>query len=58
MDRFVSRMMRLAYLSPDVLHRLLLRREPPTLTVNDLINTTYLPWLKHAPLAFSKRQTR
>jgi hypothetical protein len=29
-DRFVSRIMRLAYLSPDVLERLLLWRIPPS----------------------------
>lgn len=45
-DRFVSRIMRLAYLSPDVLERLLIAREPPAVSVNELINTTYLPWLR------------
>lgn len=43
-DRFVSRTMRLAYLSPEVLLRLLQWREPPAVTVNDLIGVTYLPW--------------
>ena len=43
-DRFVSRMMRLAYLSPEVLERLLIWREPPSVSVNDLIDSTYLPW--------------
>ena len=42
-DRFVSRTMRLAYLSPDVLERLVLRREPPAISLVDLIDTTYLP---------------
>jgi hypothetical protein len=36
--------MRLAYLSPEVLERLLVRREPPAVTVNDLMAVTYLPW--------------
>jgi hypothetical protein len=43
-DRFVSRTMRLAYLSPDVLERLVVGREPPTVTVNELIGLTYLLW--------------
>lgn len=43
-DRFVSRMMRLAYLSPDVLERLLIRREPPAISVAEMIDATYLPW--------------
>ena len=36
--------MRLAYLSPDVLERLLLWREPPSATFLQMIEATYLPW--------------
>jgi hypothetical protein len=43
-DRFVSRTMRLAYLSPEVLERLLVRQEPPAISVAELIDVTYLPW--------------
>lgn len=43
-DRFVSRTMRLAYLSPDVLERLLVRRQPPTVSWNYLVAATYQPW--------------
>lgn len=43
-DRFVSRIMRLAYLSPDVLERLLLWRIPPSVTVGDLTKVAALPW--------------
>lgn len=43
-DRFVSRVMRLAYLSPDVLERLVISRDPPSVSVNELIEATYLPW--------------
>jgi hypothetical protein len=53
-DRFVSRMMRLAYLSPDVLERLLIRREPPAVTVNDLIGVTYVPWGEQAGRVFGE----
>ena len=35
-DRFLSRMMRLAYLSPEVLDHLVIRRVPPALSLNDL----------------------
>ena len=43
-DRFVSRMMRLAYLSPDVLEGLLLWRDQPSTTIVQMIEATYLPW--------------
>ena len=43
-DRFVSRTTRLAYLSPEVLERLVVRREPPALSWNDLVGATYVPW--------------
>jgi hypothetical protein len=43
-DRFVSRTMRLAYLSPEVLERLLVRRQPPAISWNDLVRTSYFPW--------------
>jgi hypothetical protein len=43
-DRFVSRMLRLAYLSPDVLERLLVWRDPPSVSVIDLIEAVNLPW--------------
>lgn len=46
-DRFVSRIMRLAYLSPDVLEHMLISREPPAVSVNELIEATYLPWAEH-----------
>ncbi len=51
-DRFVSRTMRMAYLSPYVLERLLIGQEPPTVTVNDLIGVTYLPWEKQPSKVF------
>jgi hypothetical protein len=35
-DRYVSRMLRLAYLSPEVLEHLLIRRVPPAVSLNDL----------------------
>ncbi|MFC3101697.1 hypothetical protein [Altererythrobacter lauratis] len=43
-DRFVSRMMRLAYLSPEVLEHLVIRRVPSSLSLADLIAVADRPW--------------
>jgi hypothetical protein len=51
-DRFVSRMIRLAYLSPATLERLVLVRRPPTASIKDLIATANLPWAKQVEAAF------
>ena len=51
-DRYVSRIMRLAYLSPDVLERLMLWRVPPSASVNDLIKASYLPWTEQMGRVF------
>jgi hypothetical protein len=53
-DRFVSRTMRLAYLSPEVLERLLLRRETPAVAVNELIEVSYLPWCTQVRRVFEE----
>jgi len=49
-DRFVSRMMRLAYLSPDVLVHLVIRRVPPALSLNDLVALADRPWTEQLEL--------
>lgn len=51
-DRFVSRMMRLAYLAPDVLEKLLVHRIPPALSLNDLISVVELPWAEQMEAVF------
>ena len=43
-DRYVSRVIRLAWLSPTVLVRLVLRREPTVLSIFDLCGVAELPW--------------
>ena len=53
-DRFVSRMLRLAYLSPDVLERLLLWREAPSATLLQMIEATYLPWAEQMGRVFER----
>lgn len=53
-DRFVSRMVRLTYLSPDVLERLVISRDVPSVSVIDLIEITYLPWAKQMGRVFDE----
>lgn len=53
-DRFVSRMVRLAYLSPDVLERLVVSRDPPSVSVSELIEATYLPWSEQVAVVFTR----
>jgi hypothetical protein len=51
-DRYISRIMRLAYLSPVVLERLLLWRVPPSVSLNDLIKASDLPWAEQMGAVF------
>ena len=51
-DRFVSRMMRLAYLSPEVLEHLVIRRVPPALSLNDLAAIAERPWAEQMDMVF------
>ena len=57
-DRFISRMMRLAYLSPDVLQALVVRRVPPALSLADLIEIARLPWAEQEAVAFASPARR
>lgn len=51
-ERFVSRTVRLAYLSPEVLERLGIRWDPPVVKVSDLIEVTYLSWTDQIDTVF------
>ena len=51
-DRFVGRMIRLAYLSPSVLETLVITRKPPALSLNDLMAVAELPWFEQAKRVF------
>jgi hypothetical protein len=51
-DRFVGRMMRLAYLSPSVLETLVITRKPPAISINDLMAVAELPWFEQANRVF------
>lgn len=51
-DRYVSRVIRLAWLSPSVLERLVLLREPTVLSIFDLCGVAELPWVEQPERVF------
>jgi hypothetical protein len=53
-DRFISRMLRLAYLSPAVLDQLLIHRCPSALSIADLAAVTERPWAEQERVAIQK----
>lgn len=57
-DRFVSRMMRLAYLSPEVLEHLVIRRVPLALSLNDLVALADRPWNEQIESVFEGNVAR
>jgi hypothetical protein len=48
----ISRTMRLAYLSPEVMERLMSLRDPPSRSLIDLIDAANLPWAEHIKRVF------
>lgn len=53
-ERHVSRQLRLAYLAPEVLKRLVFRREVSAVTVMQLSECAGLPWADQAGVAFGQ----
>lgn len=51
-DRFISRMLRLAYLSPTILTKLLLHRHPSAVSIKDLAAAAELPWAEQEKNVF------
>jgi hypothetical protein len=51
-ERHVSRQLRLAYLAPEVLKRLVFRREVSAVTVMQLTESAALPWADQAGVVF------
>jgi hypothetical protein len=51
-ERFISRTMRLAYLSPIVLERLVAHRRPCSLSIKDLIAASERPWCEQEAVVF------
>jgi hypothetical protein len=43
-ERFIGRMIRLAYLAPEVLEALVVKRRPPAISINEMIGVAKLPW--------------
>ena len=52
-DRYVGRMLRLAYLAPAVLEKLLVARVPPAMSIKDLAVAAVLPWGEQDAAVFS-----
>lgn len=53
-DRFIGRMLRLAYLSPVVLEKLLIHRRPSALSIKDLAAAAELPWAEQDSVVIQK----
>jgi hypothetical protein len=51
-ERYVSRQLRLAYLSPEVFKRLVFKREIPAATMLQLCECAALPWVEQAEVVF------
>lgn len=51
-DRYVSRMIRLAYLAPAILEKLVLTRCPPAVSVKDLAGAADLTWKEQQVAVF------
>jgi len=51
-ERHVSRQLRLAYLAPEVLKRLVYKRDAVAITEINLSNCAALPWAEQAKVAF------
>ena len=53
-DRYVGRMLRLAYLAPAVLEKLLVQRVPPAVSIKDLSMAADLPWREQVAVVFDR----
>jgi hypothetical protein len=51
-ERYVGHVIRLAWLAPTVLERLVLRREPTVLSIFDLCGVAELPWAEQTGRVF------
>jgi hypothetical protein len=53
-DRHVSRQLRLAYLAPEVLKRLVFGREVTAVTIIQMTECAALPWVEQADVVFGE----
>jgi hypothetical protein len=51
-DRYVSRMIRLAWLAPAVLEKLVLERRHPAVSIRDLAAAADMPWVEQVEAVF------
>lgn len=51
-DRFVGRALRLAYLAPAVLERLVLHRRDPALSIRKFADAAEAPWVRQTEIVF------
>ncbi|MEO6715980.1 MAG: hypothetical protein ABIM50_01835 [Novosphingobium sp.] len=51
-DRYVSKLIKLAYLSPAALDKPLLQRSPPAVSIKDMIAAADLPWADQGRAVF------
>jgi ParB-like chromosome segregation protein Spo0J len=51
-DRYVGRMLKLAFLAPSVLEKLLIQRMSPVVSIKDLAMAAELPWGEQNTAAF------
>ena len=54
-ERHVSRQLRLAYLAPEVLKRLIYKREVSAVTIIQLTECAVLPWMDQAGVVFEAK---
>ncbi|MFC3098846.1 hypothetical protein [Alteraurantiacibacter palmitatis] len=52
-DRYVGRMLRLAYLAPAVLDKLLIQRMPPAVSIKEMVVAAELPWFEQERAVFA-----
>ena len=43
-ERFIGRMIRQAYLAPEVLEALVVKRRPSAISINEMVEVAKLPW--------------
>ncbi len=52
---YAGRMLKLAYLAPPVLEKLLIARVPPAVSVKELAQAAEMPWVKQVAVVFGEQ---
>jgi hypothetical protein len=53
-DRYVGRMLRLAYLAPAVMEKLLIERVPPAVSIKDMTAIADWPWVEQVAAVYGE----